>query len=1062
MKQKNIYRIVTAALSLQLGFAGTVLAQDLEEVKVKPSQEARYLAEKITGKVVSKSTGEALEGIGIAYKELSATFSNSQGGFELMVPSLSTSIEVNFGDALVKEIPLKGRTEVTIELTDMELAMAGRNSVQLPYQVKPSHYITGAISSIDYAESPAQRANSPEALAQGAASGVNIIRRSGTPGIGADFFIRGLGSLNARTQPLVVVDGMIYDLNEYQGSIIDGYTSNPLAFIDVKDIDNITFIKDGGAIYGTKGANGVVLITTSRARDLTTRIDFHTYGGVNIKPKNLPVMEADEFRPYYSEMLGSAGLSTNQVIGNRYLNETPDTLGYYNYHNNTDWQDQVMRTSYDQNYFIKVSGGDNIARYALSLGHLKSSSIMDEEDFSRSSVRFNADFQVTEKLTAGTNMAFSYAVNNLHEYGYESAYISPLNLGLVKSPFLAPNIYSEEGLMSPNLADSDSLNISNPRSVVENMTAQNRRYRFFGAYNAKYQFNKHFSLKTLFGLTIDKNRETFFIPDLGVNEEVGTNAIIKNQIGGQVQRLFSTYSDTRFDYTNTFGYAHNFNLGLGFRYNKNRLQEDRGYSYNSGTDDLVTLGSGVITLNDAYANAGNWVWMSYYAAINYNYLNKYFLDVNMAVDGSSRFGKDTADGMSLFGHRFGLFPSVQAAWLLSSEDFMSGVNLDLLKLRLSYSQAGNDGIGNYRYLQTYSGSNVLASQGLVRADLANEQIQWETNTKLNAGIDLTTANKVFGISLDIYQNTISDLLTLQPLQAATGLNYYMANGGEMVNTGIDLGLTARVLDGDFKLTLGAQAGTYTNEVKQLPYDQRITSVAGGEVITTVGESAAVFYGYETEGVYSSSEEAGSAGLSTYLPDGSLAPFQAGDMIFKDQNGDKIIDDEDRTVIGNPNPDFYGGFNAHATYKRFTFDAAFTFSVGNEVYNYVRQQMESMSGYENQLQSVRNRWRNEGQQTDMPQLAYGDPRGNSRFSDRWIEDGSYLRLKTISINYALPVDGNIIKRIDIYVSGQNLFTLTKYLGYDPEFSYTSSVFGQGVDVGLTPQFTSVLLGLKIGL
>lgn len=393
---------------------------------------------------------------------------------------------------------------------------------------------------------------------------------------------------------------------------------------------------------------------------------------------------------------------------------------------------------------------------------------------------------------------------------------------------------------------------------------------------------------------------------------------------------------------------------------------------------------------------------------------------------------------------------------------MSGVNLDLLKLRLSYSQTGNDGIGNYRYLQTYTGSNVLALQGLVRNNLANEQIQWETNTKLNAGIDLTTANRIFGLSLDFYQHNISNMLTFQPLMAATGLTYYPVNSGEMVNKGVDLGLSARVLDRDVKLTLGAHIGTYTNEVKALPYEQRITPVAGGEMITTPGESAAVFYGYQTNGVYSSSEEAAEAGLSTYLPDGTVAPFQAGDVRFVDQNGDNIIDEDDKNVIGNPNPDFYGGFNAHAEYRRFTFDAAFTFSIGNDVYNYVRQQMESMSTYENQYLSVRNRWRNEGQQTDMPRLAYGDPLGNARFSDRWIEDGSYLRLKTISVNYAIPVNGNIVKKIDVYASGQNLFTLTNYLGYDPEFSASSSVFGQGVDMGLTPQFSSVMLGLKIGL
>ncbi|WP_460539592.1 SusC/RagA family TonB-linked outer membrane protein [Echinicola sediminis] len=1062
MKRITIQKFCTAALTLQMGLAGALFAQEVQEVKVQPNLQAMYLAEKVTGKIISKRTGEPLEGIGIAYKELSATFSNSNGEFELMVPAYTTTIQVNFGDQLVKEVALKGRSSLDIALSDLELAKAGANYAQLPYKNKLASHLTGAVSMVDLTDAWKGKANSPETAMQGEAAGVNMIRRSGAIGVGANTFIRGLSSLNAETQPLVVVDGMIYDMNQYEGSILSGYTSNPLSFIDIKDIDKVTFIKDGGSIYGSKGANGVIMITTARAKDLTTRIDFHTYGGMNIRPQNLPVMEADEYRPYFAEMLASSGLTTNEVLNHRYMNSTPDTLGYYNYHNNTNWQNQVMRTSYDQNYFIKVSGGDNIAKYSLSMGHLKSSSIMEGEGLSRSSVRFNGDFQITEKFTAGTNMAFSYALNDMYQYGYGVEDISPLNLGLIKSPFLAPNIYDEAGVRSPNLSDSDSLGTSNPRSIIENMQGENRRFRFFGSYNAKYEFNDKFSLQSLFGLTIDQNRESFFVPDLGVEEENVGNAIVRNRIGGQIQRLFSSYSDTRFDYTNTYGYGHNLNVGLGFRYHKNNLEEDKGLAFNSGTDDFITLGSGVVALNQNYGTVGEWIWMSYYLDAGYDYLSKYFLDLNLAVDGSSRFGTEAQEGISLFGHKFGVFPSIKGAWLLSSEDFMANSSLDLLKLRLSYSQTGNDGIGNYHQYQLYTGANVIAVQGLVRANLANKEIQWETNNKINAGFDLAIANKVFGLSLDIYQNTISNMLTYQPLRTVTGLDYYLANSGEMVNRGVDLGLSSRVLDREVKLELGLQIGKYANEIKSLPYDQRITPVAGGEVITKEGEAANVFYGYETAGVYSTSEQAATAGLSTIGADGNPVAFRAGDVRFVDQNGDGMIDQKDKTIIGNPNPDFHGAFTAHATYRRFTFDAAFTFSYGNDIYNYQRQQLESMSGYDNQLQLVRNRWRAEGQVTDVPRLAYGDPAGNSRFSDRWIEDGSYLRLKTINISYDIPVDGTIVKNINVYAAGQNLFTMTNYLGYDPEFSYTRSIFGQGVDMGLLPQFSSVLLGLKIGL
>jgi hypothetical protein len=262
--------------------------------------------------------------------------------------------------------------------------------------------------------------------------------------------------------------------------------------------------------------------------------------------------------------------------------------------------------------------------------------------------------------------------------------------------------------------------------------------------------------------------------------------------------------------------------------------------------------------------------------------------------------------------------------------------------------------------------------------------------------------------------------------------------------------------------MGLTLGRYINEVTALPYDQRLTPVGRGEVITTKGNAAAMFYGHKTDGVFSTTSQANASGLQTRAADGTLIPFRAGDVRFIDLNGDGIIDDNDRQIIGNPNPDLFGMFSMNASYKRFTFDAAFTFSVGNDIYNYQRHQLESMTNFDNQLISVNNRWRNEGQVTDMPRMSFGDPYGNSRFSDRWIEDGSYLRLKALNITYNIPINGRMVKDLTIYGSGQNLFTLTNYLGYDPEFSATRSVFGQGVDYGLMPTFSSVLLGLKIGL
>ncbi|MCH7414532.1 SusC/RagA family TonB-linked outer membrane protein [Belliella sp. R4-6] len=1042
-------------------FAGNPVSAQDDQAVVEISAPSINQGVLIKGKITFDRNGQPIEGVAVSFGQFTSTFTNSEGAFELLVPSLKSTIQLRWDDNVIREVPIRGQQQLAIRLTDGDLTKTGY-TVQLPYRRIFGNHNTEATSTVNLRDSWTMNAVSPETALQGGAAGVNMIRRSGTLAMGANTFIRGLSSLNSNTQPLVVVDGMIYDMNEYDNSIIDGYFSNPLSLIDIKDVSDVTFIKDGSSIYGTKAANGVILITTSRAESLTTKIDFHTYGGVNMSPRRLPVMDAGEYRPYFSQMLLSSGLTPGEALLHPYMNERQDTLGYFNYQNDTDWQNLVMNSSFDQNYYIKVSGGDNIASYALSLGHIDSKGVIGNDIFSRSSVRFNGDFKITEKLSAGTNMSFAYAIANQYMYGGGTQIVSPIHTALTKSPFLAPNLISADGIISPNISDVDEFGKTNPMAIINNMQGENRRFRFFGSFNAKYEFNENLNITSLYGLTLDQVRESFFVPNLGVEEIVTPNALITNRMGGQVQRLTSNYSDTRLNYDKIFNYNHNLNVGLGFRYQSNNIEEDRGLAFNSGTDDLITLESGILNLNRASGAAGDWAWMSYYANVNYNYMSKYFLNAVVAVDGSSRIGKEAQEGISLFGHKFGVFPSVSGAWLISSEEFMSNSALDLLKLRASFGITGNDGIGNYGSFQLYGGSNLLGMQGLVRSNLANPEIQWETNQKTNIGVDIATFNQKLSFSLDFYQNNISNMLTFQPLNAATGLDFYLINSGAMNNKGIDFAINSRVWDRELKLDLGLTLGRYINEVTALPYNQRLTPVGKGEVITTQGQAAAMFYGYKTNGVFSTSSEASASGLQTRAADGTLMPFRAGDVRFVDLNGDGIIDANDKQIIGNPNPDFFGMFSLNAAYKRFTFDAAFTFSVGNDIYNYQRHQLESMTNFDNQLISVNNRWRNEGQITDMPRLSFGDPYGNSRFSDRWIEDGSYLRLKAVNITYNIPIDGRMVKNLTIYGSGQNLFTLTNYLGYDPEFSATRSVFGQGVDYGLMPTFSSVLLGLKIGL
>jgi TonB-linked SusC/RagA family outer membrane protein len=498
------------------------------------------------------------------------------------------------------------------------------------------------------------------------------------------------------------------------------------------------------------------------------------------------------------------------------------------------------------------------------------------------------------------------------------------------------------------------------------------------------------------------------------------------------------------------------------RYQTNATEGDWIKAYNSSSDDLQSLGNGNLSLASMSGVLGGWKWMSFYFNGEYSYLKRYFVACNVALDASSRFGKE-ADGVKLFGNVFGAFPSVTAAWLASSEDFMSRLGLvDVLKLRASYSISGNDDIGNYNTRTTYTSQNLFGYYGLLRANIANTELKWEQSAKLNVGLDLALLNERLSLSLDIYQTAITDLLTWKKGSEYYGIEQYAVNDGAMKNTGVDLSIQARVVNAAVKWDVGLNLSRYRNEVTDLSDGEKITAIAGANIRTKAGSPIGQFYGYKTAGVYATSAEAAAAGLNILRGDGVLIPFLAGDVRFVNLNGDNIIDEKDMTVIGDPNPDLFGSAVSKLQWKRWTLNAVITFSYGNDVYNALRANLEAMTGTENQTVAVNNRWSYEGHQTSTPRAVWGDPRGNARFSDRWIEDGSYIRLKSLSIAYDIPLRLNFIKGLQVYATGNNLLTFTKYLGYDPEFSAMQSPLYYGVDMGITPHPRAVMLGVKLGL
>jgi len=1075
----NFTKIKRACLLLMLlvGSSFGLSAQEVDSAKtytdtttVKAKVKV-VIGEKVTGTIIDGNTNKPLLGVNISVIGFSAAITDNKGNFSITVPDFNASIQISANGFQTKVIPVYKGKAVNTKIYPQTYTSV-YNQVLTPSGVESQARTVPAVSNINMLGNWANNSESAGSYMQGRAAGVRVTRRSGTPGIGADILVRGFNSLYTTNQPLYIVDGMIYDANSYGQSLAKGHVNNPLQFIDLRDIENISLIKDATATaaYGVKAANGIVMITTNRARELATNIDFSAYSGFNFKPKQLPVMNAADHRLFLSDVLKSQELSNETIAALPYMNDNPSNPDYYKYHNNTDWQKQVLRNSFDQNYFLKVTGGDNIAKYALSAAYARDKGVIDSTDNLKYSTRFNSDLNLTKKLQGNTSLAFTYSEQTLKDQSISPA-TNPLFLSLIKSPFMAKNDISSTGAVSPNLADYDTLQVSNPRSLIEKGLNQKKSYRFVGNINFDYTFSKMFKLSNLTGVTYDKYQETLFIPRKGVTNDTLANFVADSRLGSQVGRFFNVFNDLRLTYNQSFGKYSKIHAIVGARYSQSDSEQDFALGYNSATDQLIGIANSNATIRTFGGDIGKWRTLNNYLITNYSYADKYLLNFSMAVDGSSRFGAkdglgllDFEDGLRINGNRFAVLPAIGAAWIISSESFMRNLNrVDLLKLRMSYGLTGNDDVGNYTARKYYTSQNILGIRGLVTGNFANPNLQWETVAKLNAGIDGSFFGERLSISVDAYVNTTKNMLTYKLVNSIAGVEAFLGNNGGMRTTGLDLTLNGRVLNSSFKWDAGLTLGTSTNKITSLPDgNDVITNYAGGAYITSVGQSANQFYGHRTNGVFATDAEAAASGLRVRNETGALVPFTGGDIRFIDVNGDQIIDDADRSIIGNPNPKIYGSLINTFTYKNWSLDALINFVSNNDIYNYTRAQLEGGSNYYNQTEAVNNRWRGNGQITNVPKATYGDPMGNARFSDRWIEDGSFLRLRTVSLTYNVPLKMKSFKYAKIYATGNNLFTLTNYLGFDPEFSNTSSLFTQGVDTTLDPQFRSVQLGIRVGL
>jgi TonB-linked SusC/RagA family outer membrane protein len=866
----------------------------------------------------------------------------------------------------------------------------------------------------------------------------------------------------------------------------DGYFNNMLANININDIESVQVLKNGTALYGAKGANGVLFIKTKRNKSMATKIDVTINGRYELTPRLPKMLDAEGYRLYTTELLAGK-MNPNDLGKMKYLSVDPTYYYYNQYHNQTDWTDEVYKNAFSQNYGINVQGGDDAASYNLSVGYALANSTLRYNDFTRFNMRLNSDIKVFRGFDVRFDASYSDVDRDLRDDGAPETTLSgvitsPAFLAQAKAPFLSPYAFDKHGNISHYLAEADDYlegmfqgrgRLANPLSILEHGEGKNRNS--FGnrlitfAITPKYEFNRHLSIQEHFVLGLVNTNENYYLPLQGVPDFVvdglDEETTLENYAQSMAARQTTIQSDTRVNWKNRFG-AHNIDVKAGVRYMSSdyNLTSQRGY--NSGNDKTPNMNSSLRFKSTDGADDKTHE-IAWYALADYSFGDRYYLNGGLSAHASSRFGED-ADGLKLAGVVWGIFPSIEASWVITNEKWMpKGKVLDYLRLNVGYDVSGNDDI-DYTASRSYFVAKRMLGEsvsGKVIGNIGNTSLQWETTKRLTAGIEGNFLNNRVNLHFNYFKSWTNNLLSLQQLAWTSGLQQNWTGDGKLENTGFDAGINVKVLAlKNFGWEIGATAGHYKNKVTALPSGNKSieTSIYGATVLTQVGQPVGVFYGYKTDGVYSTAADAAADGNYILKINGEKEYFKSGDMRFVNMDDSKEINEADRTIIGDPNPDIYGNIYTTAKWKNLKLSAVFDYSLGNDVYNYQRSLFEGGSLFVNQTTAMANRWTTEGQRTDIPRASYTDPMGNSRFSDRWIEDGSYLRLSNLTLSYYLPIQSTYLQGITIFGNVTNLFTITKYLGSNPDCSMASGILSQGIDRGLLSAGRSFSMGVNINL
>lgn len=993
---------------------------------------------------VTDQLGEPIPGATV--KEIGTTngvVTDIDGHFMISVTSSGARLEFSFLGYTPYEHVVNGPLSnlivtLTEEVSELdELVVIGYGSMK-------KRDISGSISTISNESLQNTPVKNVMSALQGRASGVQVVSNSGAPGDGISVTVRGQSTLNSGNEPLYVIDGVPVESNSL--SQLNGYDShglNPLADINPQDIESIEILKDGSstAIYGSRAANGVVLITTKRGKEGKAQINVNLYTGVSTITRKLSVLNATQWRDIIIDTYKNLDAYNNAVNPSEPHWTAIDSLNPMN-SGDVDWQEVMYRTAFQKQASISVIGGNQAARYSLSSSFLDQDGILLNSNYKRITSRLNTDFKITEKVNAGYSVSFTHGKNNRINAGGTG------NHSLVQSILVRPPVYS---LTYPDGSPINYFNGKrNPVGLANEATHLNTTNRIIGNQYVEWEILKDLRFKTNVSLDFITMKEDEFYPTtVDYREGWNSGAVRATQNLTWANENYLTYN-------RTFQDRHNFSILGGFSQQEWKTETTGLDGQFFASDNIRTLnGAGTISgqsVNGTYEHS----LMSVFGRVGYDYLGRYLLQATMRADGSSRFGKEK---------KWGTFPSASFAWRFSDESLFKNMkNLEDGKLRFSVGQTGNESIGNYVSQGEFSlNAKYLDYSGATPTAMPNKNLSWETTTQYNAGIDLSLFNGRIYLTADAYQKNTTDLLFNVPIPETTGFGSISQNIGEIRNRGLEFALTTQNLTGKFRWSTSFNIGMNRNKIISLPENILTNGFIqnGTYHILKVDEPIGTFYGWKFLGVYARDED-NTQQVKYGSANGKV--FRGGDPIWDDLNGDKIIDDQDKQIIGNAQPLFTGGLNNDFAYKNFTLNFFLQFSYGNDIYSNLNMMRNWVFAYNNVSTDALHRWRKQGDITDFPRPIRNDPLRNEylRVSDRWIEDGSYMRLKNVTLAYNLPkrmADKIFLEGLQLYVTGENLITWTHYTAYDPDVSSFSGL-RVGVDDGSYPHSRTFVFGLNI--